>query len=485
MDEYELLKPKRKKWPWIVGILAILILLMAGGIYLLSTFSMSLSLNGPAETLVQLGESYEDEGVQVNFRGTLLFSSGADVDADVTVDGVVEPETIGTYTLSYRAEFLLWKAEAQRTVHVVDREAPVILLQTNPEYYTLPGGEYVEEGFSAYDNYDGEITQKVIRTEEEGRILYEVSDSFGNTTSVTRTIAYDDPIPPELTLAGDETVKILAGDSYEEPGYTALDNCDGDISQLVEVFGSVQRYLPGSYQLDYRVLDSYGNEATASRTVLVEGRELPERVTPSGRVIYLTFDDGPGPYTEQLLAVLARYNVKATFFVVNGKYNHLLKKIHDGGHAIGMHSYSHTYKTIYASEEAFFEDELKMQSIIKDYTGEAPKILRFPGGGSNTVSRFNPGIMYRLTLGVKAMGWRYFDWNVDSDDAGKARTADEVYENVIKGIPGYAHAVVLQHDTKSYSVAAVERIIEWGLANGYRFLPLDTTSPIFHHSVVN
>ena len=82
-------------------------------------------------------------------------------------------------------------------------------------------------------------------------------------------------------------------------------------------------------------------------------------------------------------------------------------------------------------------------------------------------------------------GFRYFDWNVDSCDAGGAKTADQVYENVISGIKGRKVSIVLQHDTKGYSVDAVEKIIQWGLEHGYTFLPLTSTSPTASHDILN
>ena len=203
------------------------------------------------------------------------------------------------------------------------------------------------------------------------------------------------------------------------------------------------------------------------------------------KVIYLTFDDGPGPDTEKLLNILDRYGVKATFFVVDTPYVELLGEIARRGHAIGIHSASHDFRQVYASEEAFFADLTAMGNIIRQQAGVQTDLLRFPGGSSNTVSRFNPGIMTRLTKAAEEMGYVYFDWNVDSNDAGGAQTAWEVYDNVISGCKWLDEAVVLQHDTKPFSVDAVEWIIRWGRANGYRFAALDENSPMAHHDVQN
>ena len=123
--------------------------------------------------------------------------------------------------------------------------------------------------------------------------------------------------------------------------------------------------------------------------------------------------------------------------------------------------------------------------MIREQTGGYTTLFRFPGGSSNTVSSFNKGIMTRLTADMNARGYQYFDWNVDSDDAGRTRSTAGVYRNIINGCSGRTACVVLQHDVKDYSVAAVRSVIEWGLENGYVFRALDMTSPTAHHPVAN
>ena len=210
-----------------------------------------------------------------------------------------------------------------------------------------------------------------------------------------------------------------------------------------------------------------------------------ERVKTTERVCAMTFDDGPSKYTGELLDVLAKYNVKATFFVVNLGYTDLISRELSEGHSVGIHSASHRYSEIYASEEAYFADLQKVQDSITALGGKKTTLVRFPGGSSNTVSSFNPGIMTRLAQALTDMGYQYFDWNVSSGDAGETTSTDQVFENVVSGIRNRDVSIVLQHDIKGYSVAAVERIIVWGLANGYTFLPLEPTSPTAHHRINN
>ena len=146
---------------------------------------------------------------------------------------------------------------------------------------------------------------------------------------------------------------------------------------------------------------------------------------------------------------------------------------------------SHDYYKIYASELAFFEDFFTMEEIIKQQTGEYTRLFRFPGGSSNTISRFNEGIMSRLTRAMNDMGYQYYDWNVSSGDAGETKKTDQIIKNIKDGCAEHRVSMILQHDIKDYSVAAVESVLQWGLNNGYSFKALQLDSPTAHHGVNN
>ena len=205
-------------------------------------------------------------------------------------------------------------------------------------------------------------------------------------------------------------------------------------------------------------------------------------------VIYLTFDDGPGPYTEKLLGILDQYDVKATFFVTNvrPKYQTCIAKEVRAGHAVGVHSFSHEYRKIYRSEAAYWSDFNRMNDIIKKQTGKPVTLLRFPGGSSNTVSRnYKEGIMKRLAKQADAKGLTYVDWNVYDGDAGETTSPHQVYKNIIRGVKGRKKSIVLCHDVKSYTVNAMDRTIRWCLAHGYTFKVLEPGGFTVHHGVNN
>lgn len=204
------------------------------------------------------------------------------------------------------------------------------------------------------------------------------------------------------------------------------------------------------------------------------------------KVIYLTFDDGPGPYTEKLLGYLRKYGVKATFFVTNQNpnYTYLLKTMADDGHAIGVHSLTHNWN-IYSSESSYLKDFNAMYDIIKKQTGIETKIFRFPGGTNNTVSRsYSRGIMSKLVKTMTDKGFVYFDWNVDCYDTS-GYNSSQIARTTINQIKNKSVSIVLMHDIKKSTVNAIPEIIEYGLANGYVFKALDHTSPNVQFKPVN
>ena len=184
------------------------------------------------------------------------------------------------------------------------------------------------------------------------------------------------------------------------------------------------------------------------------------------KVCYLTFDDGPSARTPEVLEILERYGVKATFFVVGKdteQSRQWMKQIVDAGHTIGVHSYTHTYRKIYASVEAYLEDFAKEYHIIEEATGVAPQIFRFPGGSINA---YNGHIYQEIVAEMTRRGFVYFDWNRSNGDAVRKPPAAAVLaQNALDRLGASSRVVVLMHDSKGHAttVAALPAIIE-----GYR-----------------
>ncbi len=353
---------------------------------------------------------------------------------------------------------------------------------------SVPTASSIETAKPTEAGGNTEVTEKPTEAGSNTEPTEKPTEAGGNTEVTEKpTEPIVDTTPPVITLNGEGEIWMKAGQEYSDAGCTAQDTQDGDLTDRVTLEGSVNRYHAGDYTLTYSVEDSAGNTGTARRIVHVEPQRQPDGVTPTGKIVYLTFDDGPGPYTQKLLDVLEAYNVKVTFFVTGYRpqYNHLIGAEYAAGHSVGIHTYSHDYRQIYQSKDAYFADLEQIQAIIEAQTGQKTTLLRFPGGSSNTVSKFTPGIMTALVKDVTDRGFQYFDWNVASGDAEGTVPADTVFQNVVAGIQKHDISIVLQHDIMGFSVDAVEAILAWGIQNGYTFLPLTPTSPTVHHRVFN
>lgn len=372
------------------------------------------------------------------------------------------------------------------TLHVLNEKSITLSIENGAEYTIEPGDElkavtavYAEalfkpEGEGIEVKMDGVFDANKAGTYS----LRYYAEHNGVTAEALVTVTIRDLTAPEIVLTGGNDITIRAGEKYQEPGFTAIDNCDGDVTSQVVVSGEPK--VNGTYTMTYTVTDSSGNTAEVKRNVKVV-------VEDDQKVVYLTFDDGPCVYTEELLDLLDRYGVKVTFFVTNGqpKYQDMIGEAFRRGHTIALHTYSHKY-SIYKSEETYFADLQKIQDIVVAQTGQEAKIIRFPGGTSNTISRNHcRGIMSTLAKRVVEEGYAYCDWNVSSGDADGADTAEEVAANVIKGISRTKQAIVLQHDIKRFSIQAVDDIIEWGQANGYIFLPMTEDMKMYQHNPQN
>ncbi|MFD3449270.1 polysaccharide deacetylase family protein [Microbacteriaceae bacterium 4G12] len=189
---------------------------------------------------------------------------------------------------------------------------------------------------------------------------------------------------------------------------------------------------------------------------------------PNRKVVYLTFDDGPGTLTPQVLDILDKYQVKGTFFVVGPnakKYKDFVGREKRDGNYVGMHSMTHDFKKLYT--QGHFVNEMKEdQQIIKDIIGSEPQLCRPPFGSM-------PGLNQKLrdeTVNAKLKVW---DWTIDSLDwkynkVPFEKSVPTIVNNVLTHATG-KREVVLMHDIHPQSVKALPIIIEKLREKGYDF----------------
>lgn len=463
-------------------LLGIFLVLMSSMLFLKKIYIIDNSGNIDIE--VNSDENILKEKLKVEAKYcSILFKLDCKSIDDIQIEENIDYKKLGEYIIKVSVNYKGNKKVLEKKINVVDTTAPIINLKETP---LLCPNKFVEPGYEITDNYDTNLNDKVVINKLNNVVYYEVIDSSGNKATAERNLKFGDKEAPKIKLKGYETEYVLVGEKYIEPGYEVTDNCDTNLTKNVQIESNLDTTKAGTYNIKYTVSDSSGNKTSQTRIIKVYDKQQNITIIPSNKVIYLTFDDGPGPYTEKLLNILKKYNVKVTFFVTNqfSSYKNLIKKMHDEGHSIGIHTYSHSYKNIYSSVDAFFSDVDKMDKVIYNLTGTNSKLLRFAGGSSNTISSFNKGIMTILSKETQIRGYKYFDWNVDSMDTS-CSNSDTIANNIIKGVKSHNYSIVLQHDIKKASVEAVEKVIKYGLANGYTFLPLDITSPTAHHGINN
>ncbi len=191
------------------------------------------------------------------------------------------------------------------------------------------------------------------------------------------------------------------------------------------------------------------------------------------KVMYLTFDDGPSSKsTPQILDVLKKYDVKATFFVLgtNAEKNpELLKRIAKEGHAIANHSYSHVMSEIYADTDSFINEINKAKDVIVNIVGEKnyAGVIRFPGGAFREEHADMKEVLLENDI-------PYVNWNCLTGDAETHNpVASDLYNKAIRTASdvGKDSLVLLMHDTnaKPATVDALPAIIEHFRDEGFRF----------------
>ena len=205
--------------------------------------------------------------------------------SQIVTTGALDTSTVGTYTLTYSVSDAAGNSTSITRTYIVsaaaDTTAPVITLTGSSTINLTIGDTWTDPGATATDGVDGDLTSSIttsgsVDTSTAGTytLSYNVSDAAGNAaTQVERTIivsAAADTTPPVITLTGSSTINLTVGDTFTDPGATATDGVDGDLTSSITTSGSVDTSTAGTYTLSYNVSDAAGNAATqVERTVIV------------------------------------------------------------------------------------------------------------------------------------------------------------------------------------------------------------------------
>ncbi|OPA24187.1 peptidoglycan-N-acetylglucosamine deacetylase [Bacillus cereus] len=210
------------------------------------------------------------------------------------------------------------------------------------------------------------------------------------------------------------------------------------------------------------------NLSTSSEPKEEKHLNTSEEPNKSDKVAYLTFDDGPGEYTSQVLNILNENKIKATFFVIGPhaeKYKDFVKQEKKDGDYVGLHSMTHDYKTLYTQGQ--FVNEMKqVQQILQHIIGTRPVLCRPPYGSK-------PGLTQNLRDEVATANLKIWDWTIDSLDwkynqVPFDKSVPEIVNNVLSQATE-KREVILMHDIHPQSVQALPQIIQGLKEKGYTF----------------
>lgn len=243
---------------------------------------------------------------------------------------------------------------------------------------------------------------------------------------------------------------------------------------------AIREFLPidpeAAYAASIAVESRRAEEEAAAKTTAAPIKTTSGEPSSDEKVVYITIDDGPTTRTPEILDILDQYDAKATWFVTaqymtGDSLSDMLKQIHDRGHAVGVHTYSHAYRNIYASVDAYMEDYNKMNKIIVDATGEDSKIFRFPGGSN---AGYNKNIRDELIAKVNEEGLVYYDWNAFTGDVD-GLSKEGMIEKAVKESSYNNKTILLMHDVpdKKAVVEALPSILSKLKKKGYEFRALD------------
>lgn len=224
-----------------------------------------ITLNGAAYIEIPKGDPYVELGA--------VADDACDGQQPAVVGGdVVDTNTLGFYNVDYDYTDGSGNVSTTvtRTVRVVPR--PVItIIGANPATVECKG-VYNDDGATAFDDIDGDLTASIITTglpvdttyTGNYPVVYSVTNSFGVTTEETRIVQVVDSFPPTFTILGPTTFYVVQGNPWTPPPITASDDCDGPVVQFNLVYGGdypVDTNTVGDYVVTYDLADYYGNSA--------------------------------------------------------------------------------------------------------------------------------------------------------------------------------------------------------------------------------
>lgn len=375
---------------------------------------------------------------------------------------------------------------------------------------------FQDPGFKARINFKDFSDQVHVKSNLDTKKLGTYTITYTADTyrkSVTRKVKVVDHKKPVISLQGPDMVRVFENGTYQEPGYQAKDNYDGDITTKVTIDNKVNIKKIGTYTITYHVQDSSGNKTQRSRKVQVcadptstkvyynhdqydntaeewwfRKSEDHKRTTaakdeawlkgydtyflgPEEKVIYLTFDEGGNDitYIKEIAEVLKENDVVATYFLTRNYIKDNPEFMNDlvkSGNVIGNHTWHHYDMTTLAnavSIDKFVSEITETEKTYMEVTGQPmQKIFRFPKGGSS-----ERAMKIVQDLGYSTYNWSHAYYDFASDVSGM---------EALKTMMDHYHegAIYLLHPSNKGNYDAMDTFIKNMKGKGYTFKTVDT-----------
>ena len=216
----------------------------------------------------------------------------------------------------------------------------------------------------------------------------------------------------------------------------------------------------------YTLLENYIVTSTLTQTIneATTQKEKGPVLLPQ-KIAYITIDDGPSKYTNSILDILEKNQVKATFFMINDnmkKHPDELNRMQKEGHGMGFHSVTHDIHKLYETPQATLNEFKTCQETLYNITGDVSKLIRLPYGSKP----YMPKESYDMLV---ENNYKIWDWNLDTLDWKS--TTDNILSSLLYYGRNKSNLIVLMHE-KEQTVEALDNIIRVLKERGYKIEPI-------------
>lgn len=414
-----------------VGITLLVFYLLVLFVCHFGVFTVHFKLLGEDKIVLSLKEEYKEYGFEVYYR----FKNYQE---EVQISGSVDTSKVGKYTITYAIPSL--DVYKRRIVEVKDTQKPNIQLHGETSVHTFVNQPYKEEGASAYDSYDQDVSDSIkivsdVDIQKEGiyYVTYSAQDKSGNKASIQRKV-----------IVNKDPTQVVLSYHYDLYNNESMQWWFKKSEQHARVEGALNATYLEKFDAYYQGEDE--------------------------KVIYLSFDEGGSEktYIKEIASLLNRYEIRGTFFLTKNyilKEADFIKDLVAHGHIVGNHTHNHLNMAELANESDIEKFCVEVTSVEKAYmqvTGQKMcKVFRFPKGEASE----------RTMKMVQDLGYKTYFWSHAYYDYGETLSYEKAYTNMID----YYHngAIYLMHPNNKGNYDALEAFIKEMLEQGYTFKTVD------------